>query len=240
MYRRVTLSVGLEDQSPFDTIYNYDNRLSLTIIPKTAGIISLIVILFATVLLVYLVAATNIVRESGPAFGEGKFRRYSLSRIQTAFWFCLAATSYFCLWLITDDFNTLTPSVLGLMGISSFTAVTTHLIHAKDSGAIAPRQRSLNQLPSAGLLADLLSDAIGYSFHRFQMVAWNILLGLIFIYSAVHNLAMPDFSGGLLAVTGISAVTYLGFESLQASALQRLRFAVSVRIQTGETDESAV
>lgn len=221
-YRPVSLSVGLEDQSPFDTVYDYDNRLNLTVVPKTPFIISIIVIAIGLVLFVYLARTTDIIRESGASLGDNQRRRYSLGRAQTALWFFLAAVAYFCLWLITGDFNTLTPSVLGLVGISSITAVGTRLIHANNSGQgkLASDEPLLTQHPSAGFFADLLSDGTGYSFHRFQMVAWTMLLGLIFIYSAYHNLRMPDFSGGLLALTGISAVTYLGFESLQAKTFR--------------------
>ena len=44
------------------------------------------------------------------------------------------------------------------------------------------------------------------------MVLWTILLGIIFVASVYDNLAMPKFSGPLLALMGISAGTYLGFE----------------------------
>lgn len=65
---------------------------------------------------------------------------------------------------------------------------------------------------SEGLFTDLLTDAGGISFHRFQMLAWTIVLGLVFIYGVWERLAMPQFSGTLLALLGISAGTYLGFK----------------------------
>jgi hypothetical protein len=52
------------------------------------------------------------------------------------------------------------------------------------------------------------------SFHRFQMVLWTILMGVIFVASVHDNLAMPKFSGPLLALMGIRAATYVGFELL--------------------------
>lgn len=216
--RPVSVSVGLEDQSPFDTPYDYDNRLSLTIIPKASGIISLAVILGSVILFGYLVTATDIIRGSGPRPGAGKYKRYNLERAQTVFWFFLVSVAYICLWLITGDFNTLTPSVLGLIGITGATALCSGLMKAGnkprqvDGGAIATYESSQQGPVSVGFFTDILSDANGYSFHRFQIIAWTILLGVIFVYSVYHNLAMPEFSGGLLLMTGISAATYLGFE----------------------------
>ncbi len=64
----------------------------------------------------------------------------------------------------------------------------------------------------SGFLNDILSDAGGISLHRFQMLAWTVILGLIFLYAVWERLAMPKFSGTLLALMGISAGTYLGFK----------------------------
>jgi hypothetical protein len=59
---------------------------------------------------------------------------------------------------------------------------------------------------------DLINDATGPSFHRFQMVAWTLLLGAIFIRHVVEFVAMPTFDATLLALLGISGGTYLGFK----------------------------
>jgi hypothetical protein len=76
---------------------------------------------------------------------------------------------------------------------------------------------SLAALPSpvgesSGLIVDILRDESGVSFHRFQMVAWTIILGFIYIVAVYKTLAMPDFSATLLGLMGISAGTYIGFK----------------------------
>ncbi len=218
--RPVTVSVGLQDQSPFNTLFDYDNRVGLIIIPKAFGILSLAVILSAIILFGYLIRTTDIIRDPGPPPKTGGFKRYNLERAQTAFWFFLVLVAYICLWLITGDFNTITPSVLGLIGISGITTLCSGLMKAGnkprqvDGGAIATSESSKQGPVSGGFFTDILSDANGYSFHRFQIIGWTILLGVIFVSSVYHNLAMPEFSGGLLLMTGISAATYLGFEHL--------------------------
>jgi hypothetical protein len=83
----------------------------------------------------------------------------------------------------------------------------------KDINAeIAEIEASRSAPVSAGFLNDILSDAGGISFHRFQILAWTSILGLVFIYSVWERLAMPEFSATLLALMGISAGTYLGFK----------------------------
>ena len=48
---------------------------------------------------------------------------YSLARMQMAFWFFLVVAAWVLLFLVTKDIDTLTGSVLILMGISAGTAV---------------------------------------------------------------------------------------------------------------------
>jgi hypothetical protein len=217
--RPVTLSVGLEDQSPFATLLDYDHRVSLIIIPKIFGILSLAVILSAIILFGYLIRTTDIIRDPGPRPKTGEYKRYNLARAQTAFWFFLVIVAYICLWLITGDFNTLTPSVLVLIGISGATTLGAGLVKRTNE------LKGVIETTSSGFWADILSDANGYGFHRFQIIAWTILLGIIFVWSVYHYVAMPNFSGGVLALMGISAGTYLGFESVQEDVFKRIAAA---------------
>lgn len=65
---------------------------------------------------------------------------------------------------------------------------------------------------SIGFWYDIISDANGVSFHRFQMAAWTVVLAAIFAISVTRVLAMPDFDNTLLALQGLSAGTYLGLK----------------------------
>jgi hypothetical protein len=65
---------------------------------------------------------------------------------------------------------------------------------------------------SEGFVKDLLTDSNGVGFHRFQMIAWTLILGLLFLAGVYKDLAMPEFSTTMLALMGISAGTYLGFK----------------------------
>jgi hypothetical protein len=73
-------------------------------------------------------------------------------------------------------------------------------------------ENTVKPLPSEGFFVDILSDANGISFHRFQISGWTVVLGVIFIASAYRVLSMPDFDPQLLALMGISSRTYIGFK----------------------------
>ena len=82
------------------------------------------------------------------------------------------------------------------------------ILQAKISDAKA----GLEQPVSGGFWDDLVTDANGVSFHRFQMIVWTVILGILFLAAVYRDLAMPQFSGTMLALMGISAGTYLGFK----------------------------
>jgi hypothetical protein len=77
---------------------------------------------------------------------------------------------------------------------------------------LAQVNAQLQTSPTDGLINDLLSDATGISFHRFQMVVWTIILGIVFVVRVKGDLVMPDFSATLLGLMGISSGTYIGFK----------------------------
>jgi len=272
----VTLSVGPEGTgSAFDSVHERDNPISMTVISPVYGLIALLIITVTLILLLWLVTHTNIIREPGPPPTPGKRRPYNLGRAQMAFWFFLIYASYVTIWLVTGALDTITTSLLALMGISAGTALGEAMIdNGKDTaktnqvndlmaekealeksisetqpqleaaneaastaltdqsnrdalnrqltdtrtrlGQVEQQLRTLSaqqpSLVSSGFLRDILSDSSGYSFHRFQIFAWTIVLGIIFISSVYNSLSMPEFSPTLLGLMGLSAGTYIGFK----------------------------
>src|ERR1041385_7575777 len=141
----VTLSVGLENGSAFDSIHARDNPVILTVISPVYGLVALFVIVVTLALLLWLARKTNIIREPGPPPAPGKRRPYNLGRAQMAFWFFLIYSSYMAIWLITDALDTITPSLLALMGISAGTALGEALI---DNGKETARKNQAQDLTS--------------------------------------------------------------------------------------------
>jgi hypothetical protein len=83
-------------------------------------------------------------------------------------------------------------------------------IPAEQRAAISQYRKSTNQ--SEWWFIDILSDANGVSFHRFQLAAWTLILGVVFAASAYRDLTMPVFDATLMGLLGLSAATYLGLK----------------------------
>jgi hypothetical protein len=77
---------------------------------------------------------------------------------------------------------------------------------------VADAESARNKPVSENFLQDILTDVNGVNLHRFQMIAWTITLGIIFLRSVYGKLAMPDFDDKILALMGISAGTYVAFK----------------------------
>jgi hypothetical protein len=99
-------------------------------------------------------------------------------------------------------------NVLALMGISAGTALGASIIDGSTVNA-APRQVYRS---SGSWWRDILSDGIDLSIHRFQMVAWTIVLGVVFLHQVYSRLSMPELPAVLLGLMGLSAGTYLGLK----------------------------
>jgi len=199
-YHRVSVSVGADPQFSSKSRAEFD----LEVIPRNGLIIFGIVILSAIGMFLYLCIGTSLIR-SGSSTIAPNHRPFSLSLFQMAFWFFLVIAGYVFVWLITDELNTITASVLALIGIGAATAMGAALI---DTSKAAPESSDVSQ----GFLKDVLSDRQGISLHRFQMFVWTLVLGIIFIVSVYRSLEMPEFSATLLGLMGISSGTYLGFK----------------------------
>jgi hypothetical protein len=101
------------------------------VLPKASTIGAAILFFAAVIAFFLLVRRTEILQDvSAPLRPDGK-PPYSLARMQMAVWFFLVVAAWFLLFLVTKDIDTLTPSILILMGISAATAVGSTIM---DSG----------------------------------------------------------------------------------------------------------
>ena len=78
--------------------------------------------------------------------------------------------------------------------------------------AIPGMEAELEPEISEGFFRDILSDANGISLHRFQILVWSLILGIIFVVSTWKSMTMPEFNETLLTLMGISSGTYIGFK----------------------------
>ncbi len=203
--RTMPVSVGIEDEHPVTSRFS----IAMRVIPP--GWFAAWTSLFAVLAVSFLLLArrSDVLRDPGPAPAPGARKPYSLARTQGAVWFGLILAGYLFIGMITGDYaTTITPTVLGLMGISAGTVIGSSLIDQPPGVPVVP-----SPAISRGWLADILSDSHGVNFHRFQMASWTLVLGIVFIQQVYRNLAMPDFDVTLLGLMGISSGTYLGLKS---------------------------
>ncbi len=266
-FRRPTeLSVGLSNGYPVPTDVKSE-QFRLVRIRRTWFVVCSILLVVVFILFIWMARASNLLRDEGPSPPAPRRKPYSLARFQMAFWFFLVVDAFLYIWLTTGGWNTITPTVLGLIGIGAGTALGAAVIDSNKSNtsdttlaslraeeptlagdvdaldariaaATTEARPSLEQTRGAkqtrlqlvrdqiaalaaarqpqtsqSFLDDILTDgANGYSFHRFQMFVWTLVLGTLFVYSVWGRLSMPDFGATLLALLGLSGGTYLGFK----------------------------
>ncbi len=262
--RKITVSVGPTDHLSIPTKVR---EFPLVVIPRNEFFVVFAVLLALWGAGFWLARRTDIIRDPQAEPGPGERRPYSLSRFQMGFWFLLVISAYFFLWVVIEELDTITDSILALIGIGSGTALGASLIDSDkeqtadvatsrltaekqalsgsldglsqqaaatpDAVARAPidsqvvakqaRMAEIDTLleqkqgvvkagSTGSFLRDVLDSSSGISLHRFQMLAWTLILGVIFVATVYRTLYMPEFSATLLGLMGISSGTYLGFK----------------------------
>jgi ABC-type multidrug transport system fused ATPase/permease subunit len=258
---QLPVSVGYQNKLPINTKANG----TLVLINFVGFVIFAVLFVLILYLFWWLAKKKGIIRDPCPDLPVSE-RPYSLGKTQMAFWFFLIAVSYFLIWMITSNPESLTSEALALLGISTATALGAAVIGSSKSNNAETKQKDLEQerdtlikrlaliteekktvsedkltelnkeeaektarkaqvekelataetqltpQKSESFLTDIVSDNDGISLHRFQIVIWTIVLGVIFVASVYNTLAMPKFSPTLLALLGISGGTYIGFK----------------------------
>lgn len=199
--KTVSVSIGSSPELAYPT----DVRdFELEVLPRAELFCYFGILAISVILIARLAQKTSLLRAPGPV-PEGQQAPFSLSLFQFAFWSMLVIAAYVFIWMITEELDTITGSVLVLLGIGAGTALGSTLI---DSGKSTPATLR----PSQGFLNDVLSDDQGISIHRFQLFAWTLVLGVVFCTSVYDGLQMPQFSTTLLGLMSLSSGTYLGFK----------------------------
>jgi hypothetical protein len=162
--RKVLVSVGFSNGEEMETVIApevqasgaLDQQLFLTVIPHYRTAFGLLVILTALVAFLVLARRTHIIRDGAAPRRPDGLRPYSLARGQMAFWFFLVIASYFFLWIVTGDMDTLNTSVLGLIGISAGTALGSAFVDASKSTSSSGSEPTVDVTkPHLEVLAEL-------------------------------------------------------------------------------------
>ena len=204
--KKIEVSLGTQGRLAFPSDVKGFELEVVPVVEFVGYLIGLVLMLLAAA---YTARRTTILRDRVPGLAPEQ-APYSLSRFQLAFWSLLVISAYIFIWLITEELDTITGSVLTLLGIGSATALGATVI---DQGKPASSTATpAAPVASRGFLNDILSDDQGISIYRFQLFAWTLVLGVIFCASVYNGLTMPQFSTTLLGLMGVSSGTYLGFK----------------------------
>jgi hypothetical protein len=138
--RSVRVTVGLEGH-PFQVDGNIPTIKLRAINPIGITIYSLMMLglLFGVF---QLARYSDLIRDDGRQPAQGR-KTFSLARTQMAFWFLLIVGAYGFIWLASGATDTITASVLGLMGISAATGLAAAAV---DSSKKTQADAELEQL----------------------------------------------------------------------------------------------
>ena len=153
LVRRLSLSVGLDPAHPIPTDVE---AFPLAVIHPWE--LAIFAVLLGAALAAFFSAArrTDLLRDRTADVPPGAVKPYSLARCQMAWWFFLVVAAYVFIWLAIDELDTITPSVLALIGIGAATALGAGMIDAdkEKSGeeaamALRAAQAGAQQAPAA-------------------------------------------------------------------------------------------
>jgi hypothetical protein len=195
------VSIGLEGEGETSIISKIKYKLELAD-QKMFLFCSLIVVLLL-ISFILIIIKTDILNVSSYKSPNGKKAPYCLAHTQMAIWFFTIISSWLMLYVLRHSVGTITSSLVILMGISSATSIGNM---ATQTG------KNNNKRQSRGFLRDIVSEDSGkVSFHKFQMLAWTLVLVIVFIRQVYHLYVMPEFDSSLLVLMGLSSGTYVAF-----------------------------
>ncbi|WP_420384678.1 hypothetical protein [Roseivirga sp.] len=171
------------------------------------GIIVLVIVVFFV-----LVRENSFLKAGGSS-------KYSLSRVQLAWWTMIVLCCYIALWSDSGILVPLTSDTLILIGISAGTAATAQTIDisrirqlkSKDEKAEIEPVNAIHKDQS--FLFQILSDHAGINIQRFQSVVFTFFIGVFFVFEVITKFEMPDLDPGILGLMGISSATYAGLKT---------------------------
>jgi hypothetical protein len=116
------ISVGFKGEQPLPRVERANTILILDKIYVDAWTYLWFALLAAVAVLLVVYARRSDMLREGPSIGDVR-QPFSLARTQMAWWFLLTLLAYVFIWLVTGDRDSISPSLLGLMGISAVTAL---------------------------------------------------------------------------------------------------------------------
>ena len=149
---------------------------------------------------------------------------FSFARVQLAWWTVIVLSAFIAILITKGIIPTFDSSTLILLGISAATTGTARIIDQSDlsNPAIVRGQDQNGQ----DFFLDILSDGTGVNIHRFQTVVFNLVFGIWFIVTVVHELPLcasgtcidgiiPKVTTNNLILLGLSSGTYAALKATE-------------------------
>ena len=249
--RPISLSVGLERQDPFDTVYRqHHNPATLMIVRPKWAVASFVILCTFVISFIWLSLRTQILMDGARSPDGSIGLRFSLAKAQLAVWFFVIFSTFLLIWLATGNYDTINSSVVGTLGISAGTAIGDAYIRSRQAGlaTAAPTAPTLLAPGFPGwkpwsiashlrrMVRDMICDADGYSIYRFQILAWTAVLPMVFLSSVYYDLTMPAFRPELLYLLGLSSGTFIAHRVPETQREARDNAAAAAADAAASTD----
>jgi hypothetical protein len=175
----------------------------LPLVPIMRQCAATIAVIFTVCAVLSAALGTRALRDAhGDDIPKDEEASWSLSRVVLAWWLTICVGCFLYLWALMGEHRGIlsgsAPLLLGIQG-------TTLLVSANFG-----RTRAAHA--SRGFFTDLISEAGEPEVSRLQMLVWNFILGIVFIWQSVFQWTMPEFDAMLMTLLGISSAAYVGFK----------------------------
>ena len=128
---------------------------------------------------------------------------WSLSRVVFAWWLAICTSAFVYLWAMTGEFNVFNKTAALLLGIQGSTLLAASWV---SQGTAVKGTK--------GFLNDLVSENGEAEISRLQMLVWNGVLGVVFVWQTLDEWKMPEFGEQLTVLMGISSSAYVGYKQI--------------------------
>ncbi|MDB5286711.1 MAG: hypothetical protein JWR05_1660 [Mucilaginibacter sp.] len=210
------LSIGWSGMFPINYAKSIKPNTKLTLVFYESRVFYILLLLYVCFIVLFILVChkTGLIRDPdniGHLPGP-----YSLAQTQLAFWTVIVIGGFGYLILLTGLSDSLNDSILMLLGISGGTTGLASFIDyykkktvSTVAAATGTPVQSISIKMHRSFLEDILSDGTNLSVQRTQVVLWNFVLGVYFIWYVINNKSMPVFDNTLLILAGVSSVLYL-------------------------------
>ncbi|MBE9665716.1 hypothetical protein [Mucilaginibacter boryungensis] len=198
---QVHLTMAWEGMLPVKVNRNDLPNTKVTIVYFHMSTFVILSILYLGLIILILVLAVN-----SDILKEAPKGAYSMAQTQLAYWTVLIIGGFIYSLALTGIPSTLNSSILLLLGISLATNGTATYIdyfQKKQLGATYKAKKSKS------FFNDILGDGQSMNMQRFQIFAWNLVLGGYFIIFVINNKTMPVIPDVLLTLAGVSSLGYV-------------------------------